>query len=148
MYLIMEKKPKMSFDYFLGLIDNGALGLCISRQHPESLKAKYSGLKAHTLWLTTALGENYINPTNIGILTNFTVNFMQSNRNNSAIILDGVEYLTLYNDFNNILKSIYFINEVAMMSGAVVIVPLAPQAFTEKNLALLEREAEIARPNK
>ena len=92
------------------------------------------------------MGVNYVNPTNIGILTNFTVNFMQNNLDNSAVLIDGIEYLSIYNDFNSVLKSVYYINEVAMKNGAIVIIPVAPQAFVDKNLALLEREAEVARP--
>lgn len=146
LYLVMEKKPNMSYGCFTGLLKNGVSGLCISRQHPKSLRLKYPIENTHILWLTTAMGDNYVNPTNIGILTNFTVNFMQSNQNNSAVLIDGIEYLSVYNDFNSVLKSIYLINEVAMKSGAIVIIPVAPKAFVNKNLALLEREAEVARP--
>ena len=87
--------------------------------------------ETHILWLTTAMGENYINPTNIGILTNFTVNFMESNLDNCAVLIDGIEYLSVYNEFNSVLKSLYFINEVAMKNGAIVIIPVVPQAFGE-----------------
>lgn len=147
LYLVMEKKPRMSYGCFSGLLEKGVTGLCISRQHPKSLRVKYPIPDTHILWLTTAMGDNYINPTNIGILTNFTVNFMQSNMDNSVILIDGIEYLSIYNDFNRVLKSVYYINEVAMKSGAIVIIPVTPEAFVDKNLALLEREAEVARPN-
>ena len=147
LYLVMEKKPHISYGCFTDLIKKGVNGLCISRQHPKSLSVKYPIADTHILWLTTAMGVNYVNPTNIGILTNYTVNFMQNNLDNSAVLIDGIEYLSVYNDFNSVLKSLYYINEVAMKNGAIVIIPVAPQAFVDKNLALLEREAEVARPN-
>jgi len=147
MYLVMEKKPKMSYGCFSDLLKKGVTGLCISRQHPKSIRVKYPIANTHILWLTTAMGDNYVNPTNIGILTNFTVNFIKSNIENCAVLIDGIEYLTVYNDFNIVLKSIYYINEVAMKNGAIVIIPVAPQAFVDKDLARLEREAEVARPN-
>ena len=147
MYLVMEKKPQMSYGCFTSLIQKGVTGLCISRQHPKSIYERYPMADTHILWLTTAMGENYVNPTNIGILTNFAVNFMQSNLDNSTVLIDGIEYLTVYNEFSSVLKSVYYINEVAMKNGVIVIIPVAPQAFTDKNLALLEREAEVARPN-
>jgi archaellum biogenesis ATPase FlaH len=147
LYLVMEKKPQMSYGCFTGLLKKGVTGLCISRQHPKSIRVNYSMEYTHILWLTTAMGDNYVNPTNIGILTNFTVNFMHSNVDNSVVLIDGIEYLTVYNDFNSVLKSVYYINEVAMKSRAIVIIPVAPQAFEDKNLALLEREAKVSRPN-
>ena len=147
MYLVMEKKPQMSYGCFTGLLEKGVNGLCISRQHPKSVRVKFPVAETHILWLTTAMGDNYVNPTNIGILTNFTVNFMQSNLDNCAVLIDGIEYLSVYNDFYSVLKSVYYINEVAMKNGAIVIIPVAPQAFVDKNLALLEREAEVARPD-
>ncbi len=96
----------------MNLVEDGSQGLCISRQHPESLKVKYPLTETPILWLTTATGHNYVNPTNIGILTNFTVNFMENNAENSAIIIDGIEYLSIYNDFSNVLKYVYYIHEV------------------------------------
>lgn len=146
MYLVMEKKPKKSYSCFIELLKKGVSGLCISRQHPKSVRVKYPIDDTHILWLTTATGDNYVNPTNIGILTNFTVNFMQSNIDNSAVLIDGIEYLSVYNEFSSVLKSVYHINEMAMKSGGIVIIPVAPQAFVDKNLALLEREAEVTRP--
>lgn len=146
MYLVVEKKPRVSYGCFTELLENGVPGLCISRQHPKSIKVKYPVSITHVLWLTTAMGENYVNPSNIGILTNFTVNFIQSNTGNSAVLLDGIEYLSVYNDFTSVLKTIYYLNEVTMKYGAILIVPVSPQAFADKNLALLEREGHVARP--
>ncbi len=147
MYLVMEKRPQKSYDCFTDLLKKGMSGLCISRQHPKAIRVKYPFEDTHILWLTTTMGDNYINPSNIGILTNFTVNFIKSNIDNSTVLIDGIEYLSIYNDFNSVLKSVYYINEVAMKNGAIVIIPLTPQAFVDKNLALLEREAHVARPN-
>ncbi len=145
-YLVKEKKPEKTFEYFQKIIKMDFEGLCISRRHPESLKQKYEMDGTTILWLTTAMGEDYINPTNLGILTNFTVNFMEKNPSNCVIMMDGIEYLSIYNDFMNVLKSIYFLNEVAMKNEAIVLISITPGAFIDKNLALLERDIEVMEP--
>jgi hypothetical protein len=146
-YLVKESKPKNSFDYFKELVVKGNKGLCISRQHPKRLEKIYLLRDTSILWLTTAIGENYINPGSVGILTNFTVNFIEKYQDHSAVIVDGLEYILTYNKFEKMLKSIYFINEVAEKNKGIVIIPLSPEAFNEKNLALMERYTEAIEPN-
>lgn len=142
-YLVKENKPNESFNYFMDLIKKDVKGLCISRQHPESLKAKFAINDASIVWLTTSIGEDYVNPTNIGILMDFVENFIKKTPNNSVVLLDGIEYLSSYIDFTQLLESLHYMNEVATKNGAIVIIPLTPEAFVHEDKTLLEKDTEI-----
>ncbi len=59
------------------------------------------------------------------------------------MLLDGLEYLTLYNDFVQTLLFVEHVNEFVMQNPGVVLVPLNPSALDSKQLALLERNLEV-----
>lgn len=146
-YVVEESPPDISFDAFSNLVSTSdekggkTPGLAITRQHPELVRAKY-GLEGVPLyWLATRAGEGIISPTNLGILTQTMVKFVQGNPN-GVIILDGVEYLVYNNDFSKVLRAIDQVSDHISQSGCRLIVPVDPRAFDPRELALLERNLE------
>jgi len=146
-YIVEEAPPDISFDAFVNIISTAgdstkkAVGLAISRQHPDLIKQKY-GLEATPIfWLATRAGDDVIAPTTLGILTHMLVKFIEENQN-GVILLDGIEYLISNNDFNKVLRVIDQINDHISQSRSLLIIPVDPRAFSSKELALLERNVE------
>jgi hypothetical protein len=146
-YLVEESPSDISFDAFVNIVStsvNGnkkTVGLAVSRQHPDLIKQKY-GLEATPIyWLATRTGEDVISPTNLGILTHMLVKFVEDNPS-GVILLDGLEYLVSNNDFNKVLRVIDQVNDHISQSKSVMIIPVDPRAFSQKELALLERNVE------
>jgi archaellum biogenesis ATPase FlaH len=73
----------------------------------------------------------------------FVENFIKKTPNNSVVLLDGIEYLSSYIDFTQLLESLHYMNEVATKNGAIVIIPLTPEAFVHEDKTLLEKDTEI-----
>ena len=61
------------------------------------------------------------------------------------ILLDGLEYLILYNGFDETAKLLNSIVDIAGYYNAAVIVPIDTKAMSESQVRLLERFAEYER---
>lgn len=149
-YVVEESSPDMSFDAFVNIVSTTGsdgkkpVGLAISRQHPDLIRQKY-GLEATPVyWLATRTGEGVLSPTNLGILTHTLIKFVEENPG-GVILLDGIEYLVSNNDFTKVLKVIDQVNDQISQSKSLMIVPVDPRAFSQKEVALLERNMEKMR---
>jgi len=143
-YLIEEAKPVNSLKLFNEEITKGRKGLCITRKNPKRLREKYNWKEVQIIWLTNNnLNNEYcINPTNLSRLTNEIVNFNKESKN-GIILLEGLEYLISQNSYQIILRFIQLINDKIMLSNCIIIVPIDPLIFNERELHLLERDMKL-----
>ncbi len=117
------------------------MGIAVSRQHPDFIRQKYGLENTPIYWLATRTGQEVIAPTNLGILTHTLVGFIDENPC-AVILLDGIEYLVSNNDFIKVLRVIDQVNDHIAQSKSIMIIPVDPRAFDQKELALLERNME------
>lgn len=146
-YVVEESPPDISFDAFVNIVSTGdtqgkrPVGLAVSRQHSDLIRQKYGLESTPIYWLATRTGQDVISPTNLGILTHTLVQFIEDSPG-GIILLDGIEYLVSNNDFSKVLRTIDQVNDHISQSQAVMIIPVDPRAFDQKELALLERNME------
>lgn len=121
-------------------------GLIISRQFPNEIRSKYFLQTTPIVWLSTVAGKDNTDPAKLTLLTDFLVNFME-NSHNGVVLVDGIEYLVTTNDFGRVIKAVDKWTESAMMSSSRLIITIDPRSFAQKELALLERNKEVVRPD-
>lgn len=141
-YLVKENKPHKSFEMFVDQVTHNIQGLCITRQHPTILRKEWGLEKTPIIWLSNQLGKVYVNPTNIGILSDTIVRFVEKS-GDSVVLMDGVEFLIVNNDFEKVLRMIHHITEAVMENRSRLIVSVDPRTLDIRELALLERNMEI-----
>jgi hypothetical protein len=141
-YIIREQKPNKAYDHFWNMMEKGYRGLLITRQHPDHVEKKHGPAELKVLWLSTTLGKTYVDPHNLGSLTNIITRFVE-NGSKTVIMLDGIEYLLVNNDFARLLKFIEYLNEMVMDKKSLLLISIDPRALDEKELALLERNAQV-----
>ncbi|MCJ2512453.1 MAG: DUF835 domain-containing protein [Candidatus Thermoplasmatota archaeon] len=141
-YFLREKRHERALEYLTELMDDGYAGLYITRRHPDHIPRKRGRDGMKVIWLSTTLGRDYVDPHNLGSLTNLISSFMDKG-SKAAILLDGLEYLMINNDFPRVLKFIEYVNEIVMQKKALFLVSIDPRAFEPKELALLERNADV-----
>lgn len=137
-YLTKEKKPERALAYFRKAIEAGFRPLYVTRQHPNLLPRAHVGKEIRVVWLSTTLGKDYVDPHNLNSLTNLVTNFV-SDGGRAIILLDGLEYLMINNDFPRILHFLEYMNEQVAMRRAVLLLSVDDRAFEPKELALIER---------
>lgn len=94
------------------------------------------------LWLSHTPGKDHHNPTSIGTLATIISSFIER-YDRCVVLIDGLEYLVINNGFQQVLRFAEHINEQVMQSKSSVLMPISPNAFSEKELALLERNMEV-----
>jgi DNA-binding response OmpR family regulator len=141
-YLLKEAKPKKSFEIFVDQVTHDIQGLCVTRQHPSVVRKDWGLEKTPIIWLTNQLGKVYINPTNIGILGETITRFVEKS-GDSVVIIDGIEFLIINNDFEKVLRMLHNITDAAMENRSRLIISVDPRTLHVRELALLERNMEI-----
>jgi hypothetical protein len=141
-YLVIEDNPKKSYGVFSELIDSGKQGLCITRTFPGRVMSNYSFDDISLLWLSRAKDQNSILPTNLGGILQSVKDFVEES-DDPVVLLDGLEYLMVHNDFQRVLKLVHGMNELVAINDARLIIPFNPQTMEEDKVALLKRDLKI-----
>lgn len=121
-------------------------GLIVTRQFPKDVRSKYYLQTTPILWLSTVAGPDNMDPAKLSLLTDYLVNFMEKSQN-GVIMVDGLEYLITSNDFQRVLRAVDRCTESAMVSSSRLIMTVDPRSFDPKELATLERNREVVRPD-
>jgi len=121
-------------------------GLIVSRQFPNEIRAKYYLQTTPIVWLSTVSGKDNMDPAKLNLLTDFLTNFMEKSHN-GVVLIDGLEYLVTTNDFQRVIRAVDRWTESAMTSSSRLIITIDPKSFDQKELALLERNKEVVRPD-
>ena len=140
--MVRERKPFLSYKLFENSIADGAPGLCVTRQYPDKIRETFDLGDMRIMWLSHTPGKDHHNPTSIGTLATVISSFIERYEK-CVVIIDGLEYLVINNGFQQVLRFVEHINEQVMQSKSTVLVPISPNAFSEKELALLERNVEV-----
>jgi hypothetical protein len=141
MYLVEERRPKLSYELFEQMLSSGFAGMIVTRDFPQKLLNERGMGHCRVLWLTNLVGESRINPTAIGILMGQIRNFVETNPR-SALMLDGLEYLISVNTYDRMFQFLHQLLDVVVTNDSVLFVPIDPRTLTQRELALLERSME------
>src|SRR2546422_694614 len=109
-YLMKEKKPEKALAAFQRAVDSGWRPMYITRQHPNHIVRRRGDKDIRVVWLSTTLGKDYIDPHNLNSLSNLIANFVTDGPR-AVILLDGIEYLMINNDFARILHLLEFVHQ-------------------------------------
>ncbi len=142
MYLVKGKDIERSYLLFAEAIGEnpGTGGLLITRKSPSRVKAAYNLAGISALWLSQKEEENVLYPTQLPKLV-YLISQAVFDQKGSVVLLDGIEYLIVHNKFEKVLKQLYIIREVLYRHGGILLIPLDPEAFSEKELGFLEKES-------
>ncbi len=141
-YLIVEGRPKKSYEIFKDLVSHGVFGLVITRTFPGRIQKIHQLEKTPLIWLSKSeQEESAISGSNLGSLYHTISEFIHKS-SRSVLILDGLEYLITVNNFDRTIQFLNDLFETIMTSQAILVIPINPQAIEPKELAILERSTE------
>jgi DNA-binding response OmpR family regulator len=141
-YIVKEKKPVRSFQVFVDQVTHDIQGLCVTRQHPGTIRSRWGLEKTPIIWLSNKVGKVYVNPTNIGILSDTIIRFVEKS-GESIVLIDGLEFLIVNNDFEKVLRMIHHISEAVMEYKSRLLISVDPRILETREMALLERNMEM-----
>jgi hypothetical protein len=144
-YLVEERRPRLSFDMFEQGLSTGCCGMVVSRELPKRLQGEHNLGNSRIVWLTNLVGDGRINPTAIGILMSQVRSFIEGHPR-TIVLIDGLEYLISLNTYDRMLQFMHQLRDVVMTNDAALVVPVDPRTLSERELALLERSLEVVAP--
>lgn len=146
-YLIYEKGNQRTFTIVKKALKFGATGLVISREYYEKLIEKYNLAEFSDLkffWLSRIEGKDVISPTNVEQIMSIIDEFLRNNKDKETLVLiDGVEYLMVHNNFTTIIKLIHELNDIITITKSRLYIPLDAETLTDDKRALIERDMHV-----
>ena len=140
--LIFEHRPFTAIKLFNILLEKGKKGLIITRNHPEKLNNLMASNKIDMYWLSAEDYDYVIHPWDINLLVNTVQDFIKNN-DQGIILINGLEYLSTYNDPNIIFNLISSVGETISKTNAKFFVSMDPIAIGNKFLDTIRNKSDI-----
>ncbi|WP_292462433.1 DUF835 domain-containing protein [Methanolobus sp.] len=139
-YLADCNRKDEGYCVFSKLVKQGKPGLCITRKNPEKIRLLYGLSKTPLVWLTRnkSTGQQTLDPSEL-FKIHPTIHDFIHKVSDSVILVDGLEYLLLDNDFISIIKLVEQINDTVMASDSRLIVQVDSGTLDNKDFNLLKR---------
>lgn len=143
-YLVREPKAERVFEMFSDLLRTNARGLCITRIHPDDLRARYPIGDAGFIWLSKSAGGKgrgmaVAEPSALVDIASAISDFA-SQGGNAAILLEGLEYMISQNGFGSIMRFLQKVNEKVVLNDSYLLISANPAAMKEQEYRLLAKE--------
>ncbi len=112
--------------------------LCITRTFPEKLNTPISFGSTEHYWLTNLVGDRRIAPASLSRILSIVRSQVESGRR-LVILIEGIEYLILENDFSSVLKALNQLCDIALNTSSHVFISVDPVALSQREIAMIER---------
>ena len=142
-YLVFEDKADMVFKIFKETLkDEETTGFCITTVFPRKLKKLYAIEKAEVLWLSDSKSEDQaISPSRLDFeIARGLKKFIKERGEGGVVLLEGLEYLLLANDFDKVRKFVKSICDLCSTTETTFIVTVNPDSFNKETTTTLSRD--------
>jgi PAS domain S-box-containing protein len=139
-YLSDCEFPEKCYQLFSELVKSGKPGLCITRRNPDKVRNMYGIAKTPIVWLTKnkVEGQQSIDSTEIFRIYPTIADFVNKVED-GVVLMDGLEYLILDNDFLSVVKLVEQTNDTIMASNSRMVLQLDSDVLEKKEFHLLKR---------
>lgn len=141
-YLICNPRSERAFSIARDFVSSGFRLLCISRYHPEIVQGMWGAQDFNSIWLSDRQGQTSVPANQLSRLKARIANFIMG-ENSGIIMFDGIEYLSLFNDFSRLLMFVEELNDMVMEGRAILLISVDPRSFDQRSMARLRRYAEV-----
>ena len=138
-YLIKEEDENHAHELFISSLNRGFAGLGIVREDPRVIKKRYNLQKTSFIWLTKTKVENLPCETNIDSLFELVSEFIK-NSEKSVVLIDRLDYILSENDFENVIKEVHALRDLALAHECIIILSINPELIKEPQLRAIEAE--------
>ena len=143
-YLVEEEKPEKAYDMFTDLVKHGYKGFGICRTHPQKIREKYALERTPVMWLSEIERKQVeqVGPQDIPKLIYLVSEFIKRAQP-AVVILEGVEYLVVQNDFKSVLKLVHTLSDYVATSQSILLLPVNPHALPQHQYVMLKRAFRV-----
>jgi hypothetical protein len=138
-YLVESAQPTEAFDIFRDAVTHGIQGFSICRMHPKKVRHRFDLKKTPILWLSTIEAEDSVDPKDLAKINHMLNEFLKR-ASDCILLVEGLEYLIIQNNFEKVVKALHSLNDYVTVSNSRLLVPINPKTLSEKELSILEKE--------
>lgn len=135
-HLVRDGEREAGLSIYAGRMKAGAPGLFITRLGP--LDAAGGEPRQTTIRLSSLPGNGNFRPDQLGLLQKAVFDFMDKNPA-PAVFLEGLDYILVDKEFEDLVRFMYALGDKAMGSGATVIVSTHGAGFDAGKITIMER---------
>src|SRR2546422_713995 len=147
-YAVRERRPRLAFLAVAEAVRLGSLGLVITRRTPTEVRDDFDLQPPPILWLTSAVGQNRVPPTNPELLERLIREFVAA-QPKAVVVLEGIEYLANYQEAARVVRLLNTIRDLVTAGDGVLLASVDPAALDEATAGGLDPEFEpLAVPEK
>ncbi|HKZ49344.1 MAG TPA: DUF835 domain-containing protein [Thermoplasmata archaeon] len=144
-YLVKDKSKHRAFTVLADAARHGRQGLGITRANPAAVRQEYGLRETPIVWLTTIFGQNQVPPTDLALLEKIVLQALKDAAN-PVVLLDGVEYLLVYNKFERVIRFFHTVRDATEAAGGSLVLALDTSVLEEREAALFESELAVLEP--
>ncbi|MBI4362435.1 MAG: DUF835 domain-containing protein [Euryarchaeota archaeon] len=139
-YLFPDASSRRAHEIFGDLAKHGRPGLCLTRDHPGSVREQMGLAVTPIVWLGAEPPEKGIRTVNrLDDVANMVKDFIRE-APDAVVLLDGAAYMVHRYEFQMYFWLVTTLKEVAGSGNAVLLVRTDPRVVSEKERAMLENE--------
>ena len=141
-YLIIDNnKASNTFEIYKKMLEKGQEGMCITTIFPPKIEEKYGIKKSQMFWLTDyGSGKpeiNEVSPKRLDFEISRSIAKIME-KENSVIMLHGLEYLISNLDYDKVLKFVQQIRNKVESNNSTLLCPINPDALDKKEYVNLK----------
>jgi len=142
-HIVLEKHPKKAYDMFVDQIRFGKKGAVITIEPKDNIREKY-GLKKTPI---IEIGADFTRYIRIDHIQHKLVEFIKKTRSDGVIIIDCIERLITNTSFSEVYHMMQVLRDYTSKNNSILILSLNKDTLEKREIALLEREADIIKGN-
>ena len=137
-YLVKEDRANKIYQYFKSL-SSPKKNLCLTITYPQKIVDTFKLSATQIYWISeTTARSDAIDPRKLEFEISAIVNDFIRNNPESAILIDGLDYLESMNTFELLVNFLKVTIDLASSNKCTVLVSVNPGAFDAKKIAILE----------
>jgi len=142
-YLVYEDKADLVFKLFKEALSEEYMeGFCLTTVFPKKLKKLYGLEKTSLMWLSDSKGEERaVSPSRLDFeIAREMKKFIKEKGDKGVVLLEGLEYLLLANDFDKVRKFVKSVCDLCSTTETTFIVTINPESFNKETTTILSRD--------
>jgi len=92
------------------------------------------------LWLSRVEGENSVDPAKLHVIQGSIIRFLEMYGPGSLVIIDGLEFLLLHNDFKGLIKFLTSLKDYVLLHRSLLFVVVDEKTLDKREYSILLRE--------
>ncbi len=140
-YLFLDDLGDATYSIYNYFIKNDHNGLIITTRSPSRIKEKHDLFDQEIKWISVSSSDDYdvLNPKLIESDIKSTISTFSENNDRSILLLEGLEYLLIENNFEKISTFIKNVTDITSKNDVTLLVNIDSETFSNNEMTFLKK---------